>query len=195
MFALRSWTWRRDGEPRCAGALKAPVPAMANGRCRMPVADPGGSARLIPTILEKLDASPADHRHLLCPWSHNSFHCGLEIRGVARNESQSVDFRGGSDECVSRLHRAAHRLASGEKSAARIRYLKINRQDPLPKARCKVLSQPSVQMVATPAGGQSFNAITQFGNGDDTKKDAVLVHIGEPGEHTGIGPWLPSVRI
>src|SRR5437660_2217251 len=161
---------------------------------RMVASSPGNSnplgicTALIATILEKLEASSEDHRHLLCPWSRNGFHRGLEIRGIARNESQSVDFRGGSDECVPRLHRAARRLASGDKPAARIRYLKINRQDPLPKARCKILSQPSVQMVATPASGQSFNAITQFGNGDDTKKNAVLVHFGEPGEHTGIGP-------
>jgi len=98
----------------------------------------------IATILEELDGSSGDHSHLLCPRGHNSFHRCLEVRSIARDESQSMDSRGGGDECVPWLHRAAHGLASGHKPAARIRCLKINRQDPFPKAQFEVLSQPSV---------------------------------------------------
>jgi hypothetical protein len=114
---------------------------------------------LIETILIiELNASTGDHSHLLYPWGHNTFHRCFEIRSIARDESQAVDFRGGSNKRISSFYRAAHGFTPGHKPAAGIRYPKVYRQDSPLKPRSQILPQPCIEMVAAPAGSESFNA-------------------------------------
>jgi len=70
-----------------------------------------------------------------------------------------VDFYGGSNERVPGLHRAAQGFTPGHKPSARIRYLKVNRQDSSHKARAQVLPQPSIETVASSADREAFNAV------------------------------------
>src|SRR5260370_41637704 len=119
---------------------------------------------LIGTILIiELNASTGDHSHLLFPWGHNTFHRCLEIRSIARDESQAVDFRGGSNKRISRFYRVAHGFTPSHKPAAGIGYPKVYRQDSSLKPRPQILPHPCIEMVPPPAGRESFNALAEFG--------------------------------
>src|ERR1700676_1872035 len=55
----------------------------------------------------------------LYPWCHNIFHRYLEIRSVARDESQAVNLRGSSNKRVSSSYRPPPRIHSEPQACRR----------------------------------------------------------------------------
>lgn len=42
--------------------------------------------------------------------------------------------------------------------------------------------------------GQAFDAMLEFRQGHDTEEDPVLIDLGEPGDHAGVGRGLLPFR-